>query len=234
MKIALICNHTLIPDWITNEGVVIDAGAHGGEFSRAIHDLSGARVYGFEANPDLFTMLSGSDRIEFIEAALAGKDGEVLFHKQEPERGSIVHSCDSQETVSVRSVTLEGFCAARGIKHINLLKLDIEGAELDVLETASDIFLKRIGQLTVEFHDFVDQSQLPRIRAIHNRLKSLGYYGVRLSVHTWGDCLYINSSHHPLSRKNRLELVIKGKYLPGLRRVVRKLFWNKSGHSVIL
>jgi FkbM family methyltransferase len=39
-----------------------------------------------------------------------------------------------------------------GIPEIEVLKLDIEGAELEVIHSLDDEFFRRISQITVEFH----------------------------------------------------------------------------------
>lgn len=224
MKIERVCQHTVLPELIESEGIVIDAGAHRGEFSQRIHASTGARVYGLEANPDLMGNLRDSEGVEFIGMALAGESGRLTFHKQEPEKGSLVFQGESRESVTVRAMTLEAFCAENKIESVALLKLDIEGAEIDVLKNTPDRLLSRIGQITVEFHDFLDSEQVPEIQKIFVRLKNLGFYGIRLSVHTWGDCLFINRQLHPFGMMERLNLHVTGKYLPGFSRVWKKLW----------
>ena len=52
----------------------------------------------------------------------------------------------------VRVTTVDRYCAERNIARINLLKLDVEGHELDVLTGATELFRKNaIDMVTFEF-----------------------------------------------------------------------------------
>ena len=59
--------------------------------------------------------------------------------------------------VEVPSVTLEEFAAAQNLSDIDIVKMDIEGSEVEVLDSCSDEFLGRCGQLSLELHDFTGQ-----------------------------------------------------------------------------
>ena len=63
-------------------------------------------------------------------------------------------------------VALEKFCQEREIKAIDLLKVDIEGAELELFENFSIEFLEKIRQVTIEFHDHLNIGDIPRIKSI--------------------------------------------------------------------
>jgi len=225
MKIARICNHTFLSNLLSSGDIVIDAGAHRGEFSEHIHRLANVTVYGFEANPELFSKLQSSQKIEYIDMAVASQIGEILFQKGEAEAGSIVFRKNSGDVVTVTSTTLDSFCQTRNIDTISLLKLDIEGAELEVLESISLDLISRIGQITVEFHDFVNPEDLPRIKSVVAHLQKSGFYFIRLSAHTWGDCLFINTRALKLSVLARIKLHMSAKYFPGLLRIIKK-YWK--------
>ena len=73
-------------------------------------------------------------------------------------------------------MTLEAFCAEHSIDRIDLVKMDIEGAELDVFDTISSLLLQRIVQMTVDFHDFLQPADIPRIEAVIRRLRREGFW----------------------------------------------------------
>lgn len=62
-----------------------------------------------------------------------------------------------------------------------ILKLDIEGAEWDVLESVSDSLLDRVAVLIIEFHDFSRREEWHRYRQIlerlHTRLRPVHVHG---------------------------------------------------------
>ncbi len=75
---------------------------------------------------------------------------------------------------------------------ISLVKMDIEGAEIEVLDNLSEQFLIDIAQLSVEFHDFcgmIPQSDVARVVA---KMDRLGFYSMRMSGIGHQDTLFVN------------------------------------------
>jgi len=105
------------------------------------------------------------------------------------------------QTVSVPGKRLDEFASDLGLTHIDLLKMDIEGAELDVLASCSDRFLRSIAQLTVEFHDHVGVVSKEDIRAVIRRFHSLGFVHLSRYRGCYYDTLFINRArcHLPLA-----------------------------------
>jgi hypothetical protein len=106
------------------------------------------------------------------------------------------------DTTIVRGVTLETFMSDHGLQRADLAKLDVKGADVDALESASDDVLLSLRQVTVEFHDFVDPGLRPRIAAIHRKVARLGFRRINFSVSDY-DVLYL----HP-------ELGVSGRDVP--------------------
>jgi hypothetical protein len=79
------------------------------------------------------------------------------------------------------------------IENLDLHKLDIEGAEFDLIEQTPDDVWLRVSQITVEFHDF-----LPRFagrglfKRARTRLEKLGFLCCLMSFRTHGDVLFLN------------------------------------------
>jgi hypothetical protein len=83
--------------------------------------------------------------------------------------------------------------AACGIDHIDLMKVDIEGSEIERFDTISDDLLDRIDQMTVEFHDFLPEYELAaKVRATLDRLIGLGWLSIVFSRRDHSDVLLIN------------------------------------------
>ena len=79
---------------------------------------------------------------------------------------------------------------------IEVLKLDIEGAELAVIDSLSDDLICRIGQITVEFHDFLGYYSTDEVVARVDRMVALGFRELFWSeVRNTGDVLLVNKRH---------------------------------------
>jgi FkbM family methyltransferase len=121
--------------------VVIDGGAHVGFYSiAAAKFLAGkGRVIAFEADPRNFALLESNLALNHVEhivsaepVALADRESTLEFWRS-PEvstRSSLVY-VESQRDKSIRvpCTRLDVYLAQRGITHVDVIKLDVEGAE---------------------------------------------------------------------------------------------------------
>ena len=99
-----------------------------------------AEIVAIEPDPASFAKLEhnvGTDaRIRPVNAAVAAEPGELLLVR--PAGYSIASSLkrtgtDRDAYASVRAETLDGLCDELGVSRIDLVKLDVEGAELEAL-----------------------------------------------------------------------------------------------------
>src|SRR5262245_4164173 len=130
--LAQIQDHTL---WLPNLGpdsVVLDFGAHKGRFAQQMIDRFGSTVHAIEANPALIEKIAPHPRLTIHELALAGASGRLRFHiSPNPEASSLLDSAAKGELseVEVEAVTLESFLRSQNLDRVDVVKLDIEGAE---------------------------------------------------------------------------------------------------------
>lgn len=158
---------------------IVDAGANvGGSVMYFKRRFPQCRITAIEADPQVFRVLEGNIRrsgctnVELHQAAVWSEDGAVCFQPEGADAGRIAG--DSNGTVcEVPSRRLRHYLNER----TDLLKIDIEGAETEVLEDAADE-LDRVERIFVEHHSFVGRHQsLDRLAAI------LTGAGFRLHVH---------------------------------------------------
>lgn len=145
--------------------VVFDVGANTGAFAALANTIfPDATVYCFEPAAATFEMLRetlarvDNPAITAFNLALGDAAGEGALYSN--RAGSALASLyprrlehlggalDQQETVSV--ATIDGFCADHDIRHIDYLKLDVEGNELKCLKGAS----RMISAGAVDFIQF--------------------------------------------------------------------------------
>ena len=135
-------NQILMPEKVS---VVFDVGANVGQsakwFRRAYPN---ADIFCFEPVGETFRQLieqtASLDLVHSFQMALGGTRGSRDIHiNLDPDSSvnSFVRCFPGDRQVSVHVETLDAFCQQRGIDHIDLLKIDVEGYELEVLKGAS-------------------------------------------------------------------------------------------------
>lgn len=179
--------HTFYAPAVGAGSVVVDLGANRGEFSAALAASFGCRCYAVEASPALYETLPDSPLISKFNCAIAASDGErALYLSDNPEAGStnsrFAEAWGARGRVVVRAVRLETFLRSQGIEDVDLLKCDIEGSELEVFSSLADETISRVGQFSVEFHDFIDPAQASAVARIRTRLAKLGFFHVTPST----------------------------------------------------
>lgn len=135
-------------------GLVVDAGAHVGIFS-LISSMNAKKVIALEPHPMNYLMLEANLRennvmdVMALNRALWTQKGKVKIHLGGHSGAHSVYS-SSVKSFEATTTTLADIIDEFG--DIDLLKIDIEGAEFDVLERMSPEVLKRINAIVGEIH----------------------------------------------------------------------------------
>ncbi len=150
---------------------IVDVGANRGDYSElALRNTKAGdrRIYAFEPDPavaaELVARFPNAEGLVVVTKALSDKPGKAPFYKQERDRISSLHDASSKpqthgpqvvkEVVEVELDSVDGFCAANGIDHIDILKVDTEGHDHLVLKGASRMIAEgRIGSIQFEFSE---------------------------------------------------------------------------------
>jgi FkbM family methyltransferase len=145
--------------------VVLDIGAYCGMSSLDFAEKVTAtgHVYAFEADPENFSALAQNEQNSewkniTIEHAAVWKESGTLMFQADGTAGSRVLSVSSRNdsTVSVKSVTLADYVAEKKLARIDLIKIDVEGAEADILEASRGVLRTFRPKLIVELHPVHD------------------------------------------------------------------------------
>lgn len=195
--------------------MVCDLGCNQGVFADGVLKGYGCRVWAAEPAPHLYEGLARlAPAIQCSPVAIGGIRGRINFNFDESHRlsGSLlskeiiqaVHDrSDRIHHVSVDVITLADFIEFTGASRVDLLKMDIEGAELDVLLNSPVDVLRRCAQITVEFHDYWYPELRGRTEQAKTRLVQAGFEMIRFTPNN-KDVLFINRTLINLSPARRL------------------------------
>ena len=206
MRMTCVRGHHIWPAPLTKDSVVVDAGAHRGEFSAEIIRRFGCQCHLIEANPELAKNLTVAGAASITAAALGACDGRGTLHVSENlEAAGLFETGPVATSVEVETISLATLMRRLGITKIDILKLDIEGAEFDLIASTPDQILQRINQITVEFHDFKPafrgRGLFENARA---RLQSMGFDCCNMAFRTHGDVLFLNRARLRLVATQRI------------------------------
>lgn len=181
-------------NYLRENMTVFDVGAYVGDFtmlfSRAVG--SAGAVHSFEPLSSSFNRLAKiceaamMRNVYLNQVAVAEAPGSVVLHLYEDDylawttradRPLASYGIDVQSisTEKVQAVTIDDYCREKSIETIDLLKLDVEGAELQALQGASAMLKeKQVACVSYEFGQTTfDMGNTPA--GIEQFLNSVGY-----------------------------------------------------------
>ncbi len=142
-----------------NQPAVVDIGANIGCFSLQAA-WQGAKVYAVEASAINMALLKENialnnlqDKIIPTQKAIWKENTTLTFHAspKNPGSGSLVYnSVDDSE--KVEAISMNEYIGALPEENIKILKMDIEGAEFEVLPTVTSNVYKKIEVIIGEYH----------------------------------------------------------------------------------
>ena len=166
--------------------IVFDLGVYAGltsiVFSRTVG--SRGRVFGFEADKTNFGMATTNlelarrfglpANVLVVPKAVWSHEGGLEFSAEAAMGSSAVSFVGTGRgsTVKVPTTTLEAFCSEQGVHRIDFIKIDIEGAEVHVLESSQQLLSRFRPRIMIEPHLIDGQMTTDRCCAI---LKDAGY-----------------------------------------------------------
>lgn len=143
------------------QGAIFDIGANIGIASIALSELfPESKVYSFEPQNDNFQLLkrntSTFPQIFPFELALGSKSGICSFevNEKDPRGGKLADRKAGEPPtgeVAVKVVTLDAFVSENNVEKPSVVKMDVEGFELEVLKGGIET-LKGVRYLHLETH----------------------------------------------------------------------------------
>jgi len=168
--------------------VVYDIGANIGVITVLLAKHNGGcaeKIFSFEPDPKNFRQLNGNveanalqQRVSTHSVALGASEGEVSLHIRGDAgegRHSISESKGATDTITVPLMTVSGFARDSGSPP-DLIKIDVEGAEGQVLAGLAELTQKRPPRdIFLEIHSKGEGDKMPDGQTIHQWFMDNGY-----------------------------------------------------------
>ncbi len=232
MPLVTIRDHTFLDGNLGPGSVVLDLGANVGDFARQMIARFGCRCYCVEAAPDPFRKIPTDVRLTKANFAVSSRSGMADLHIDSNSESSSLQPSggnDRRPVVTVAAKTLGEVFTEFEVRQADLVKMDIEGAEIGVLDAAPDELLKRVRQFTIEFHDFNGMTPVSEVRRVLKRFRDLGWLVYTRSLRSYLDTLIINPRLCACSPRELWWPRISG-YFAGVCRVARALVQKPTLH----
>lgn len=162
MRIVSIHEHSVDLDLLPPDGNILDIGCRGFLFTNYF------RHNGFKV---IAVDIDELEEETYLRCAIAGRTGMVgIKRTNDPQATSITKGDD------IDSFNLHDFTEASGIHQWDLIKMDIEGAEYEVIMS---LYKPVAKQLSIEFHLHTGVYGVEQMAEMYDKLLSLGYEAVK-------------------------------------------------------
>jgi FkbM family methyltransferase len=158
---------------------IVDAGANIGLSVLYFKQLyPNSKIVAFEPDDYIFSYLKKNiiehelDGVLLIKKALWDNETSLKFYSEGADGGRIANQNDKDKIINVQTIQLREFIS----KKVDLLKIDIEGAETKVLINCRDL-LVNVERIFVEYHSFRNEPQ-----ELHHLLSILNSAGFKYQV----------------------------------------------------
>lgn len=185
--------HEIIEQYLQPNDVFIDVGANFGLHTVYAAKLVGekGRVFAFEPVAKHLKLLQTNlnlshvrERVEIVSTALSNSAESSLTFYLPPEEeiavtASLNPDSDNLQEIQVSNTRLDDYWHNID-REVKLIKIDVEGAELEVLRGAEKLLRRWKPKLLIEVHGFALPSFGTSVKELREFLSELGYQENRL------------------------------------------------------
>jgi FkbM family methyltransferase len=164
---------TLRLNYVLDENsVVFDLGGYEGQWASDIFSKYHPKIYIFEPIPEfadgIRKRFEKNEKVIVFNFGLSNYTNNSIIYLSKD--GTSLYNKKGNLSIDIKIVRAIDFLADQKISHINLIKINIEGAEFDLLEDLiSSNFIKDIDNIQIQFHEFVPDAR-ERMKFIQRNL----------------------------------------------------------------
>lgn len=141
--------------------VVVDVGSNIGLFTELARTKGAKNIYSLEINQNSIKTFKDihekNKSVYLIEKGLSGNSGsqEIYIDPSNSLISSINkdHQNSFTNSTSVEMLSFTDFVKSFDIQNIDLIKIDVEGAEYEIFDSISEEDIKKLNYIILEFHD---------------------------------------------------------------------------------
>lgn len=201
----------LISNVLKND-VFVDIGAHFGYYSLLVNHIGISATYSLEASPNNYTFLLKNtqdfENIHIYNKAVSFHSGEITFYEfptNYSENNTIYarqfeaehwYKKNKPTAVHVPAITLDAFVKSENI-YPDFIKLDVEGAELDIIKGGTTFLTNHSPTLIIEH---LTNNTIDMYLQVNDALKSLDYSAYIIDQN--GEISLNNNMSHYLNNLN--------------------------------
>ena len=151
----------LLSQNVKRDTVFYDLGAHWGYFSILASKFVGikGKVYAFEPMPQNFQRLEQNIRINNVKniatlnLAVSDENRTIKFSNSSDTFANTYINAGSEDFIEVKSISLDQFVLEKSVSPPHFIKIDVEGAEIDVLKGAERLIREHRPVIHLSTHD---------------------------------------------------------------------------------
>jgi FkbM family methyltransferase len=161
---------------LCTDSIVFDMGGYEGQWASDIFAKYCCTIHVFEPvlefADNIEKRFAQNPKIIIHRVGLADRDQAVQIHFVDNQSSMYTSGTEVREA---KLISAKKFIDAEGIKHVDLMKINIEGGEYDLLDHLIDTGLvKQIANIQVQFHDHVPNAER-RMQKIQQALQKTHY-----------------------------------------------------------
>ncbi len=169
--------------WVRPGAVILDVGANFGYYSiKLASAMQGdGRIFAFEPCKTTFTRLRTNIALNQLESiihpvtcGLSERVGVAYLDQLDGNSGAATLSAQAKGD-AIELDTLDHFCQVNEVRHIDVIKVDVEGSELRVIEGGRETLSHHQPIIMIEFNSSALEAAGTSVGKLEDLLRSFGY-----------------------------------------------------------